>query len=92
MGKRAFEVTVVGWATIEIDDEVIDAVDDEWRSVFYDIRSAEQVAEHIGYNMLVNNATLSQIDGWADMDDDMVGFIEMPDWIVNDVEDVTEDV
>ena len=52
---------------IEINDDVIDAVDDEWRKQMYNLMTPQDVAEHIAYNMIVNDAKLSQIDGCADM-------------------------
>lgn len=55
---------------IEIEDEVIKAVNDEWRETFYSLISPQQVAEHIAYNIIVNDARLSQLDGFANFPDD----------------------
>lgn len=63
---------------IELDQAVIDAVTDEWRSNFYSLRTPEDIAEHIAYNVFVNNATLTMLDGWADQSDDMVTVIKYP--------------
>jgi hypothetical protein len=54
---------------IEIDDVVIKSVDEYWRSFFYNLTTPQEIAEHIAYNIIVNNATLSRLDGFADMDD-----------------------
>jgi hypothetical protein len=55
---------------IELDDKVINVVNDEWRNVLYDLYTPEEIAEHIVYNMVVNHANLSQLDGWADQSND----------------------
>ena len=58
---------------IEIDDEVMLQVDDEWRTAFYsNINSKQDVAEHIAYNMIVNDATISRLDGFANFEDSCV--------------------
>ncbi len=85
MGKRIFDVDFeiegeyVDTATIELDDAVIDAVDDEWRQELYDLNTPEEIAEHIAYNLIVNNSRLSQLDGWADQPDNNARVIEWPD-------------
>ena len=56
-------------AVIEVDDEVIDRVDDEWREHLYDLQTESEIMEHIAHNLLVNRIKLSSMDGWADMDD-----------------------
>lgn len=61
---------------IELDDKVIQAVDDEWRSVFYpSLNTPYKIAEHIAYNMIVNDLKLSQIDGFANLPDDYVRLV-----------------
>jgi|WetSurSiteA1Bulk_404760.scaffolds.fasta_scaffold65266_3 hypothetical protein len=65
-------------AEIELDQKVIDAVTDEWRSVFYNLHTPEQIAEHIAFNLFVNNSRLSSLDGWADLSDDMAVIITYP--------------
>ena len=69
MAKRKFFVELT--CEIEIDDDVISAVDDKWRSFYYDLNDADAVATHVAFNMLVNGANLSQLDGFADKSDDM---------------------
>jgi hypothetical protein len=65
---------VVEWhseSLIELDDEVINRVDDEWRKHLYDLRTTEAIVEHIVYNLVVNNWELSDLDGWADLPNSM---------------------
>jgi len=58
---------------IEIDDIVMDAVTDEWRNVFYpSLITPQKIAEHIAFNIIVNDATLTRLDGFANLSDDMV--------------------
>lgn len=64
-----FKIKVIGEAVIEIDESVIKAVDQDWRDSFYPYDTPEEIAEHIGHNMLVNNLTLSQMDGFANLPD-----------------------
>ena len=60
---------------IEIDDDVINNVDDSWREMFYDFTTPQQIAEHIAFNMIVNDLTLSQIDGFANLFDDLANLV-----------------
>ena len=69
MGKRYFEIRLDGWAVIELDDQVIDVVDDDWRSQLYQLYTPEEIAEHIAYNLLINKWPLSSLDGWANQPD-----------------------
>ena len=82
MAKRKFEVSFEGTAIIELDDKVIDVVDDEWRKQLYALQTPNEIAAHVGYNLVVNCAQLTQLDGWAgsDMRDDMAKVVEHPDW------------
>ena len=41
MAKRIFEVTVTKTIKLELDDAVINAVDDEWRSQLYNLHEPE---------------------------------------------------
>jgi hypothetical protein len=68
---------------IELEDSVIDVVDDSWRNQLYDLKSAEEIAEHIGINMVVNDAKLSQLDGWADQPDSNARMTLKPNWSVS---------
>ena len=69
MPDRKFHINLVIDCDIILDEEVINRVDDEWRSQFYHLTSAHDIAGHIAYNLVVNNLRLSQLDGWADMKD-----------------------
>jgi hypothetical protein len=69
MGKRYFRVTFDKTVDLELDDAVISVVDTEWRTQLYDLKTPEQIAEHIAYNLLINNLKLSQQEGWADQPD-----------------------
>ena len=69
MGKRKFIVSMNFAVPIELDDHVIEVVDDEWRKSLYDLHTPEDIAQHIAYNMVVNHAQLSMLDGWADQPD-----------------------
>jgi len=61
---------------IEIDDVVIKSVDEEWRSMFYNLTNPQEIAVHIAYNIIVNNATLTRLDGFADLNDDYVRILK----------------
>ena len=76
MSKRSFEVSFEFDAMIELDDNVIDVVDDEWRSQLYDLHTPEDIAEHIAFNLVINNGKLSSLDGWADQPDDNAKLID----------------
>jgi hypothetical protein len=87
--KRKFEVEVdcnfgsLDTVIIELDQKVIDVVDDEWRKYLYDLKTPEEIAEHITFNMIVNKLTLTQLDGWVDLSDDMAKiskYPEKPEW------------
>lgn len=64
--KRTVLVTTE--VEVEFDDSLLP--DDEWRESFYQIHTLEQLAEHLGYNYVVNNAVLRQLDGFADRNKD----------------------
>ncbi len=80
MSKKRFRIEFTGEAVIELDDAVIDTVTDEWRSVFYNLRTVEDIAEHIGYNLVIRNRRLDQLDGWADISNELARIIELPEW------------
>lgn len=62
MSKRTFELEFTGTATIELDDAVIDAVDDDWRAVFYQLHTPEEIARHVGYNLVINGEFTAKDD------------------------------
>ena len=69
-----------------MDDSVIDVVDDEWRKDLYNLKTAEEISEHIGYNLIINDLVLSQLDGWADQPDTNAEIIFHPNWDIKSVE------
>jgi len=61
---------------IEIDDKVINSIDDEWRGMFYSsLTTPLEIAEHIAFNMVVNDATISRLDGFANFPDDYANIV-----------------
>ena len=86
MGKRRLKLhfsiygEYVDSAVIELDDAVIEAVDDAWRSTFFynNLRTPERIAAHVGYNLIINDLSLSQMDGWADQPDENARVLEWP--------------
>lgn len=70
--KGHYEEDIYFDGTIELDDEVVLAVNDDWRETFYpSITTPQKVAEHIAFNMIVNDLKLSGIDGFANLPDEM---------------------
>ena len=63
-----FKITYTVYATVELDQGVIDAVDDGWREQFYNLNTPEDIAGHIGRNLILG-ARLSMLDGFADQSD-----------------------
>lgn len=52
---------------ISINDDVIRSVDDKWREMFYQtLITPQDIAEHIAFNIIVNDVKLSMLDGFAD--------------------------
>ena len=92
MGKRRFKLDFsmydeyVDSAVIELDDAVFEAVDNEWRAQFYNLHMAEGIAEHIGFNLIINHGQLSMLDGWADQPDENARVLVWPDLTGWDIE------
>lgn len=64
---------------VRIDEKVFEAVlTDEWRSRFYQLRTREDVARHLTFNLL-QGRSLSSLDGFADLSDDLVDVVD-PQW------------
>jgi len=65
-------------ACVEIairDPDVIERVTgpggDEWRAQLYNLRTEDDVLDHLAYNAVANNVErVNQLDGWADLPDD----------------------
>ena len=86
MAKKKFIVTFNVTAEIELDEQVISVVDDEWRSQLYPLYNNSDIAEHIAYNMIKNDAHLSQLDGWADQPDSNAKLLSEK-WELDEVEE-----
>ena len=78
---RTYRLRIDGWATIELDKQVIDVVDDEWREYLYQLDTPEEIAAHVGYNLVINGIPLSMMDGWADQPDTNARIVDV-DWEV----------
>ncbi len=74
--KRRFTVTVT--ATVEIDDAVFVEVNDDWRNTFYDLRDDDDVAAHVGGN-LIRGWSFKQLDGFGLLPDDAARSLD--DWV-----------
>lgn len=75
--KKTFTVEMNCVIDISIDESVLKRVAD--KSMPYDFASEQDIANHIAYNMVVNQACLSLMDGFADMDDNLAQ-IDYIDW------------
>jgi hypothetical protein len=71
-------VAFEGVVKITIDDDS-DAITrcteniDGWRDNLYDLRTREQVLEHLAFNCVANDVEdATRLDGWADIDADTV--------------------
>jgi hypothetical protein len=75
--KRRFRVDFGdrGNVIVELDEKVISVVDDKWRSYLYNLRTPEEIAAHVAYN-LAEGSRLSRLDGWADQPDENARIIE----------------
>lgn len=87
MAEQHFRVSVQLEIAVTLDDEVVrrcvENLDDAgqpqpdergsrgWRNIYYDLHTPERVAEHMAYNLAIRGASLSSLDGWADLADDL---------------------
>ena len=60
-----YEITQKG--TIDISQKALDAVDDEFREILYNLNTDLEIAEHLVFNLVVNQAELSMLDGFLDL-------------------------
>lgn len=74
MTKYTIELTIE--VEVEIAQEVIDVVDDEWRATFYDLEDEEAIVAHIATNLL-RRRRLFSLDGWADMPDEAARVLDI---------------
>lgn len=84
MATKKFTVTFSVTAVIELDEQVLAVVDDEWRGQFYPLLDNSDIAEHIAYNMVSNGACLSQLDGWGDQPDSNA-ILRTSEWELDEV-------
>jgi len=78
--RRKYRIHFSTTVEIEVDDAVIDAIDDEWRRTYFKLKTPTEIAEHIAYNMHINNCNLSEIDGFADRKDEEAAITDEGDW------------
>jgi hypothetical protein len=64
-----FTVAIEGYIELDIDPEVIEQVDDEWRSRFYDLETTDEIVGFLARNIFLGRL-LSSIDGFANLSDD----------------------
>lgn len=82
MSRRKFFLEFNGRAAIELDDKVISVVDDEWRKSLYNLNTSEEIASHVGFNLVINGLRLSSMDGWADQPDSNARLLNV-DWDIH---------
>ena len=81
--KKRYVVEFTADAKIEVDNSVIErALTQEWRETYYEFDTPEKVVEHIAYNMAINHLRLSQLDGFADLKDDLAVMSDGPNWAI----------
>ena len=80
MAKRIFSVKFEGECKIELDEKVIDAVDEEFCKSIYNLNTLDKIVQHLAYNLIINDADLSQLDGWADQPNENARIIQYPEW------------
>lgn len=74
--SRVFAVEMMVYCTITVEDQdVLDRITgdggEEWRSRFYDLHTAEDVAEHLAFNAVTNGVhDVRRLEGWADVESD----------------------
>lgn len=61
---KTFKRTVTISVEIEIDQTRCREINDEWRSRFYDLRTIDDIASHLAFN-LVQGRSLQSLDGFA---------------------------
>lgn len=74
---------------VDINQEVFDAVDDEFREILYNLRSDEEIVEHV-VSCVLRGMSLSWLDGWADQPDTNV-FVVDDDWQLDELKEIDSD-
>lgn len=75
---KRFDVTFTGHATIDIAEEVLALASDANFCSYTGLQSREDIVQHIAFNLVINELTLSQVDGFADRKDDEAKVVEGP--------------
>ena len=84
MAKK-LDLNILTRVKMTIDDEVIErCLSEEWQSDFYHFDKAEDVFEHLAYNLIVHKRKLTMLDGFADLNPDTVK------WVISDCDSELE--
>ena len=67
-------------STIQLHQDVFDAVDETWLEMYYDLATDNQVVEYIAYEILVKRRQLNQIDGFANLANTLIRVKDWPDF------------
>lgn len=86
MSKRKFAVSLYVDAVLEVEEEVINRVNEEWRSTFYNLRNVEDIVAHIAINLL-RGWDFRTLDGWADLPDEKVKLSGV-EWDVHEIQEL----
>jgi hypothetical protein len=71
--KRKYKIEFNVTVNAEVEDGVIEQVTDDWRSMFYNLRGPKQILQMvIGCIAFKGWKGLTDLDGWANLSDDMV--------------------
>lgn len=88
MGTHKIRLNMSVIAVLDIDDNVINVVDEEWKKTFYDFEDTTEIILHIATNLLAGNS-LSGMDGWADQPDTNA-YLNILDVEVDEPEEISE--
>ena len=69
-----FAVMFNGSISIEIDEVVLNRAGDS--SMPYGPMDRKEIVEHLAYNALFNHANLTSLDGWADLQDNLMKLVD----------------
>lgn len=61
-----YEVEVSTRVRVVLHPDVVDRVDDDWRSGMYQLYDDEDILSHLLFNLL-QGRRIDQLDGWADL-------------------------
>lgn len=81
--RRLYELEILAIATIEIDDQVFERCNDD--TMPYGAMDEDEMFDHLSYNAIANHARLSQLDGFADLSDDLMTVLDVH-WELTDFE------